>query len=166
MLRAGFSSALGQVSALPPPATHKTREPARRPAHARTPAPDPRHHLNSYRRGCIPGQIARSGRPRHLCAHGGPETRTLMRVKMVRPGRVGLCSNSGHRGNTERGSQPRAGPALGTGGRRTDDPGAAGLHRAALQSARVHRSIATSIPLLAGVTPRYYLSGYGRGPLD
>jgi hypothetical protein len=45
------------------------------------------------------------------CAHQGSENRTLMRAKMVGPGRAGLCGNSGHRSHTGRDSRPRAGPA-------------------------------------------------------
>jgi hypothetical protein len=96
------------------------------------------------RRGYIPGRNARQGRPRHLCAHDGPGNRTLMRAKMVRPGRAGLCGNSGHRGHTGRGSRPgfrgrlrgrarargeRALAATPSGGRRRPAPAGAARRR-------------------------------------
>jgi hypothetical protein len=71
--------------------------------------PAPRRSIGNAS-GYVPGQNARSRRPRHLYAHQSPETRTAMRAKIVRPGRAGLCGNSGHRGHAGRVAGPGAGP--------------------------------------------------------
>jgi hypothetical protein len=88
------------------------------------------------------GQNTGSSRPQHLYAHDGPGNRTLMRAKIAGPAGPGPAATQVTGASRDRPSPPRTAPARGTGGRRTDQPGAsAAPHRAGPHRAAPHRAV-------------------------